>query len=334
MIKYIEELSKTSLKTILDHMFNGKILVTEILESEDINKESRRGISKTLLIIKYWINKVSGFKDDIDTITSQEKENLNSFIKKFSKDVIVIEDSDDEEIKESKIPNQSVKITIKTTVGPKGKTQSEKMKDKSETSSDVSSSDSYMTPGSSSSSGSTSSSESLGEKKLSKDKVKEIVWDKYCPGSKSVGKCFVCGCLVNRHHNNHVEFGHVLAESKGGLYTVDNIRPICFQCNSGTEEKECGYIKGMHEMHMYEYIVRNNIQCGLANLLPEERKLYVYDKQELRKVFRECSEKLDSLMKAKKIDQARKDSLYSIIIKDDDPKDKIFQGVIALIQSL
>ncbi len=59
--------------------------------------------------------------------------------------------------------------------------------------------------------------------------VKRMVWDKYIGPSKGTAKCLCC----NHQEIRQIEFhcGHVIAEVNGGQTNVDNLRPICAQCN-------------------------------------------------------------------------------------------------------
>jgi 5-methylcytosine-specific restriction endonuclease McrA len=54
-----------------------------------------------------------------------------------------------------------------------------------------------------------------------------VVWSK-CIGKVWEGKCMVCDIMINCT-DFHV--GHVVAHARGGTDHVDNLRPICAQCN-------------------------------------------------------------------------------------------------------
>jgi len=98
-------------------------------------------------------------------------------------------------------------------------------------------------------------------KKLSHSQVKKEVWKTWC-GDSDIGTCFCC-CKEIKHESVYCEFGHVIPKSKKGRYTVDNIRPICADCNRGKG--------GMHDMNMYLYIIKHN-KPGVKNLTPDQRK--------------------------------------------------------------
>ena len=57
--------------------------------------------------------------------------------------------------------------------------------------------------------------------------VKEAVWRKY-NGNKMNGKCYVCQVKITF---TNFEVGHNKPYSKGGEWTVANLRPICRSCN-------------------------------------------------------------------------------------------------------
>ena len=48
--------------------------------------------------------------------------------------------------------------------------------------------------------------------------------------------CPVNNC-TNKISKNNFEAGHIIAESKGGETTLDNLRPICKSCNSSMGSK-------------------------------------------------------------------------------------------------
>ena len=107
----------------------------------------------------------------------------------------------------------------------------------------------------------------LDDVKCSERYIRKLSWKKYgnidCNDNK-LGKCFCCNESI-RFDDSTAEFGHILARSKYGEYTLENIRPICIQCNRG--------VGGMFTTHMYEYIVTNKMY-GLKYLTEKEKFLY------------------------------------------------------------
>lgn len=59
--------------------------------------------------------------------------------------------------------------------------------------------------------------------------IKTLVWNKYIGCNKAEAKCI--SCKQERIDNRNFHCGHVVAESKGGDMTINNLRPICAPCN-------------------------------------------------------------------------------------------------------
>lgn len=101
------------------------------------------------------------------------------------------------------------------------------------------------------------------------EKVKNEVWSKYC-GETNKGKCFCCTQELNRG-SVFTEFGHIIPYCEGGEYTIDNIRPLCGDCNRGKG--------GMHEQNMIDYIVTRN-KPGIIYLTQEDINKHVPNEKE------------------------------------------------------
>ena len=152
--------------------------------------------------------------------------------------------------------------------------------------------------------------------KITKKKIKNIIWEKYGSvdlNNQNEGRCFCCNKVLLRNEPS-THFGHVIPKSKGGEYTVENIRPVCIMCNSGTG--------GMHTMHMYEYIIRKNLY-GIKYLSEEEKKLY-----EEKILIDKCSIKLGLLLDKNVINEYVYDYFSNIL------KTKDFQAVIIYIDTI
>jgi hypothetical protein len=59
--------------------------------------------------------------------------------------------------------------------------------------------------------------------------IKTLVWNKYIGSAIATAKCVCCRQEDIKVQSFHC--GHVLAESKGGDMTINNLRPICAPCN-------------------------------------------------------------------------------------------------------
>ncbi len=75
--------------------------------------------------------------------------------------------------------------------------------------------------------------------------TKNKVWREWC-GNSLDSQCFCC--LGNISYEKW-HCGHILSHAHGGTMEPDNLRPICKECN----------LK-MSSMHMYEYILTNNMK--------------------------------------------------------------------------
>jgi hypothetical protein len=70
--------------------------------------------------------------------------------------------------------------------------------------------------------------------------LKKQTWDKWIGASIGATKCLCC----EHEEIRQIEFhcGHIIAEADGGSTTVDNLLPICAQCNLS-----------MGKMNLYEF---------------------------------------------------------------------------------
>lgn len=59
--------------------------------------------------------------------------------------------------------------------------------------------------------------------------LKKMVWDKYIGANIGTAKCMCCKHQEIRQIEFHC--GHVVSEAMNGKTSVDNLRPICAQCN-------------------------------------------------------------------------------------------------------
>jgi hypothetical protein len=66
------------------------------------------------------------------------------------------------------------------------------------------------------------------KKKIPKN-VRNLVWDTHIGEEFGIGKCYVCEKKIN---SKDFDCGHIIAESKGGDMSIDNLRPVCRCCNN------------------------------------------------------------------------------------------------------
>lgn len=65
--------------------------------------------------------------------------------------------------------------------------------------------------------------------------LKTLVWDTYIGPEIGITKCMCCNHNFIRQSEFHC--GHVLAEANGGKTVLENLRPICAQCNLSMNKK-------------------------------------------------------------------------------------------------
>jgi len=77
-------------------------------------------------------------------------------------------------------------------------------------------------------------------------RLKTDVWDFYIGEEKGIALCMCCS--REKIKASHFECGHVISEFNGGTICIDNLRPICSQCNRSMSKKnmdefmdKCGY---------------------------------------------------------------------------------------------
>jgi hypothetical protein len=80
-----------------------------------------------------------------------------------------------------------------------------------------------------------------GEKRLGIPKrIRRIVWNTHCGEIHAKGSCFICEAEIDIQE---FHAGHILATSRGGPNTPENLRPLCAPCN-----------QGMGAQHMRDYV--------------------------------------------------------------------------------
>jgi hypothetical protein len=70
--------------------------------------------------------------------------------------------------------------------------------------------------------------------------VRMAVWNRWFGFDKGVGQCKCCDRVI---YQQDFECGHVVAHSRGGPDTVDNLRPICRTCNRSMGDRDFNEFK-------------------------------------------------------------------------------------------
>jgi 5-methylcytosine-specific restriction endonuclease McrA len=84
---------------------------------------------------------------------------------------------------------------------------------------------------------------SIIKKSISKN-LKSLIWDKYIGEDIIKHRCCCCKIRIIKITDFHA--GHIIAQSTGGKDTIDNLRPICKECNLS-----------MGNMNMIDYIKKH-----------------------------------------------------------------------------
>ena len=91
-------------------------------------------------------------------------------------------------------------------------------------------------------------------------KIKDDSWDKYV--GKKYGTVLCICCNTTEIQQKNFIGGHIISEKNGGNITIDNIIPICNDCNSsmGTTNMN-DFIKKYYPENFYNFTNRNSGKC-------------------------------------------------------------------------
>jgi len=88
--------------------------------------------------------------------------------------------------------------------------------------------------------------------------LREQVWIQYCGDRFFKHKCWVTWC-ENVMTPFHFEVGHNIPQSKGGSNDIDNLRPICGNCNKSMSNSYT--IEEFSEMSKRTHRLFENFRC-------------------------------------------------------------------------
>lgn len=107
-------------------------------------------------------------------------------------------------------------------------------------------------------------------------KLKTDVWDFYIGEELGIALCMCCN--KEKIKATHFECGHVISEFNGGTICIENLRPICSQCNRSVGRKN------MNEfMRNYSYLYPPNWIGKKCKLSKIEEKLETYSSGQVSK---------------------------------------------------
>jgi len=107
-------------------------------------------------------------------------------------------------------------------------------------------------------------------KKKIPHKLKKDSWYKYIGEDILKRNCIVCN--INELRNDNFEAGHIISEYNGGVISIDNIIPICSQCNKSMSSRNVDdYIKEFYPNNYENYLkmcsIDNSIKLSNRSLL-------------------------------------------------------------------
>ena len=91
--------------------------------------------------------------------------------------------------------------------------------------------------------------------------LKRDVWLKYV-GNKAMSKCFCCRknviYLCSGVHNTW-QAGHIISHNNGGLAEINNLHPICKQCNNAMNDENWDDYVNRHKnlYHSWDWNIEN-----------------------------------------------------------------------------
>ena len=95
-------------------------------------------------------------------------------------------------------------------------------------------------------------------------KLKIDIWNKYIGEDKRNTKCICCNVTQIDVMDFHA--GHIISEKHGGLINIDNIIPICSQCNTSMNSEDMDlYIKNYYPQNYNTFLNVTNLENNTNN---------------------------------------------------------------------
>lgn len=126
--------------------------------------------------------------------------------------------------------------------------------------------------------------------------IRDKIWSIWCCDKRI---CFACESEISK---DDWHCGHILAESKGGNASLDNLRPLCPDCN-----------RKMRTTHMYRYIIYRNLPS--VSKLPRD-DLYYIDAMRKYRINVSLIKKLRKLRDNKHIKKGKYKYLRKELLRD------------------
>lgn len=100
--------------------------------------------------------------------------------------------------------------------------------------------------------------------------LKEAVWRKYF-ANQIDGNCPICNKIISLTAH---DCGHIVAESKGGVTEIENLRPVCKSCNTSMATKDMDEFKRMFMKFEDMEICVSKIRENYLLMWDEVKSLY------------------------------------------------------------
>ena len=164
--------------------------------------------------------------------------------------------------------------------------------------------------------------------------LKSACWDKHIGAMIGTAKCVCCGVYDIRMDKFHC--GHVIAEAKGGILAIENLRPICDRCNSGmgTEnlydfKRRCNFVPpSSNETHVNESTKSWKELYFMTKENDNKEKEILEELLELRKEKQDKKEKEEEHKRKYELYKKETENQYMLFKQERiiDMRDSMIQG--------
>lgn len=155
------------------------------------------------------------------------------------------------------------------------------------------------------------------KKKTIPKALRDKIWDVNF-GDSMKGNCYCCTKQIS--YKTDYECGHVVAESKGGTTTEDNLKPVCKTCNKSMKTTNMEEFKGLFKVHVVEKKTETPASEKKEVSVPEKKiETSVISKEAINKISRVLSKYAIIIFKTIEVDVANlpkfRDDVDRILIK-------------------
>jgi P4 family phage/plasmid primase-like protien len=133
--------------------------------------------------------------------------------------------------------------------------------------------------------------------------VRNTVWNKYIGKNNEKGLCFCCNTEDISSANFHC--GHVVSEKNGGKVTIDNMRPLCSQCNTS-----------MGSSNMEEFMKKYGFEKSLSwnGNINKEEAITIKEEQD-KKTSKQAKKSVKKIVNDKPNEEGNNDKRLEIYLE-------------------